>query len=198
MKHLTVEEFLQKIDYKKVNDKRVVVFDLDDTLIVTDAKIKVIHSKSGKEVASLTPSQFNYFSRKNYHKFNFEEFESQEILNEGKFIRKIFQIFRKMVMNGQEIAIVTARSDKMLVHNFFKEKGIRIMPNMIFAVSKINSEKYHGSIAERKKQALNILINKGYTEFIFFDDNCDNLHLVKELESSNVKVETVHVQNEED
>ena len=61
------------------------------------------------------------------------------------------------------------------------ENGIDVHPNLVIA---INDPKfgYSGSISERKQKAIIDLIDDGYTDLIFFDDNHDNLRLAKEIE----------------
>lgn len=175
------------------NEKRkIAIFDLDDTLVVTEAKIRVLN-KIGKELTSLTPAQFNSFTKKRHHVLNFEDFDSGAILKEGKMIASIFAIFRTMLMKGEDISIITGRSSKKLVLDFFLDKGIRLRNDLVFAVNDPSCT-FTGSVAERKKQAIEVLVNKGYNDFIFFDDHIDNLTLAKELEKEKgVIVETVHV-----
>ena len=46
---------------KGVVSERLAVFDLDDTLIISDAKIQVLDTKTGKVIKTLTPAEFNFF-----------------------------------------------------------------------------------------------------------------------------------------
>ena len=70
---------------------RLVIFDLDDTLVKTDAKIKIVDRKTGKILKEMTPQEFNSFeSKSKRHILNFEDFLSPEILRQGKFIHEIF------------------------------------------------------------------------------------------------------------
>lgn len=41
---------------------------------------------------------------------------------------------------------------------------------------------YIGSISERKQRAIMDLIDSGYIDLVFFDDNEDNLRLAKDVE----------------
>jgi hypothetical protein len=94
---------------------------------------------------------------------------------------------------GTHVAIVTARSSSKLIRNFFLENGIDIHPDLVIAV---NDPKFgfKGNIAERKKEAIHSLVDAGYNDFVFFDDNDDNLRLAKEIENEkDVKVQTVKV-----
>ena len=56
---------------------RLVIFDLDDTLVKTDAKIKIVDRKTGKILKEMTPQEFNSFeSKSKRHILNFEDFLS--------------------------------------------------------------------------------------------------------------------------
>ena len=56
---------------------RLVIFDLDDTLIRTEAKIKLVDRKTGKIVKEMTPQEFNSFeSKSKKHILNYEDFLS--------------------------------------------------------------------------------------------------------------------------
>ena len=73
---------------KDIKKDRLVIFDLDDTLVKTDAKIKIISSKTKKVIAELTPNDFNSFKKKSGHILNFDDFEDPDILRQGKLIQK--------------------------------------------------------------------------------------------------------------
>lgn len=161
---------------------RLVIFDLDDTLVTTDAKIKIIDRRTGKVIKEMTPQEFNTFeSKPKKHILNFEDFLSPEVLRQGKFIHEIFSKLKNYYKRGIPVSIVTARSSSDLVRNFFLENGIDIHPQLVIAVNDPQYE-YKGSIAERKKQAIKDLIDLGFKHLTFFDDSEDNLRLAKQVE----------------
>ena len=47
---------------KPYHGSKIIVFDLDDTLVITDAKIKVCDKKTG-ECYALTPEEFNEYEQ---------------------------------------------------------------------------------------------------------------------------------------
>ena len=55
----TFESFINEA--KPYSKDEIVVFDLDDTLVITDAKIKVCDNTNG-ECFSLTPEEFNEYT----------------------------------------------------------------------------------------------------------------------------------------
>lgn len=175
--------------------EKLAIFDLDDTLIISAAKIKVLDPKNGKVLKELTPAEFNHFTHVDPKKvkLSFEEFEDADVLRKSTFITHIMEELLNFYNNGVHVSIVTARSSSALIRNFFLENGIDIHPDLVIAV---NDPKYgfKGNIAERKKEAIHRFVEEGYNDFIFFDDNDDNLMLAKEIEKeADVKVQTVKV-----
>ena len=161
---------------------RLVIFDLDETIIRTDAKIKIVDRKTGKVIKSLTPQEFNTFeANPKKHVMNFDDFANPEILRQGKFIHEIFSKLKNYYKRGIPVSIVTARSSSKLVRDFFLENGIDIHPQLVIAVNDPQYG-YKGTIADRKKEAIKDLIDFGFKRLTFFDDSHENLTLAKEAE----------------
>lgn len=178
---------------KDIKKNRLVIFDLDDTLVKTDAKIKIISGRTKKVIAELTPKDFNSFKKKSGHIFNFEDFDDPDILRQGKLIHSIFSKLRYYYRKGIPVSIVTARSSSNIVREFFLENGIDIHPALVIAINDPGSN-LQGNIAERKQKAIKSLIDDGYINLIFFDDNEDNLALAKNLEGyKNSRIKLIRV-----
>lgn len=178
---------------KEIKKNRLVIFDLDDTLVKTDARVKIINHKTKKVIAELTPKDFNSFKKRSGHILNFEDFEDPEILRQGKLIHSIFSKLKYYYNKGVPVSIVTARSSSDIVRTFFLENGIDIHPDLVIAIND-PAANLEGNIAERKQKAIRNLIDDGYTNLIFFDDNEDNLRLAKNLEGyKNSRIKLVQV-----
>ena len=190
VKHIkTFEAFL--LTEKPYSKSEIVVFDLDDTLVITDAKIKVCDKSNGK-CFSLTPEEFNEFEAKRQHELDFTDFSDIEIMKAGKLIEYYLNIFKRNYKKGIAVGIVTARDDRDMIYQWLREHvGFRIDKDLIFAISD-PVHRFKGSIADRKKQAFETYINMGYTNFKFYDDDTANLKLVKSLEKEydNIKIYT--------
>lgn len=164
------------------------IFDLDDSLVVTSAKIKVVNKKDGQVIRELTPAEFNSFeANPRNHALSFEDFENPDILEQGEMIQNIFRFLKNWYKKGIPISIITARSSSDMVRNFFLKKGINIHPELVIAV---NDSKFSftGPIEEKKKQAMISLIEKGFSHLIFFDDHAKNLEEAKSIERSHKNV----------
>ena len=173
-------------------NKRIVIFDLDDTLITSEAKIKVFDSENNELVSSLTPSQFNYHSKHKDHYFCFGDFECEKILGRAKLFPDTYRSFKRYYNKGVPLSIITARSNKKMILEFFSSKNIQLKPSLVYTIHSPKS-KFTGSISERKKQAIQDLILKGYNDIVFYEDNMENLKAAEELASDRIKIKTIHV-----
>ena len=185
MKHVKkYQEYLNEARRpgKPYHGSKIVVFDLDETLVISAAKIKVCNKKTG-ECYSLTPEEFNTYEKGDDEDLNFDEFKSLEIMKAGKLIEYYLKIFKEAYKSKIAVGIVTARDDRKMIHRWLREHvGYRIDYELIFAVND-PIHKYKGNISDRKKAAFKELIEMGYNDLQFYDDDDANLKLVKSLEN---------------
>ena len=177
------EEYLNEVNRagKPYHGSKILVFDLDDTLVISAAKIKVCNKKTG-ECYSLTPEEFNTYEKGEHEELNFDEFKSLEIMKAGKLIDYYLKIFKEAYRSKLAVGIVTARDDRKMIYKWLREHvGFRIDNDLIFAVND-PVHKFKGSISDRKKEAFKALIEMGYNDLQFYDDDDANLRLVKSLE----------------
>jgi len=160
---------------------KILVFDLDDTIVVTPAKIQVKNKMTG-ETFSITPEEFNTFQKKPHQILSFEEFKSLEIMKAGKLINYYFKILKKAYKMRIAIGIVTARDDKKMIYTWLKDHlKTPVDSDLIFAVND-PVHGFKGDIAEKKKEAFREIIQQGFNDLQFYDDDDNNLRLVKSLE----------------
>lgn len=166
----------------------ITVFDLDDTLVITDAKIKVCNIVTG-DCHELTPEEFNEYEANPNDKLDFDDFKSLEIMKAGDLIHYYLKILAEAYKMKRAVGIVTARDDREMIYKWLKEHvGFHIAKDLIYAIN----DPVHGlkgSIAEKKQQAFREYIDMGYKKIQFFDDDDANLRLVKELQSDYPNVE---------
>ncbi len=169
---------------------RLLVFDLDDTLIRSKANVVV---KRGLKRIELTPSEYNDYRWQPGDIVDYSQFRSDEILDSADLTR-YWRTLEREYKKGTHICILTARGDQDMVWRFFKRKGIEIKNELCIAVE---DPKYGftGSVAQKKQEAIESLVNLGYRTFVFFDDSQENLDHAKSLEkdfsSIGVKIKTV-------
>jgi hypothetical protein len=186
--------FLNYTDFidtsRKGKYQSITIFDVDDTLIVTKSKIRVTDTSSG-DIFDLTPAEFNEFEKKNTHELDFSDFQNLDILKAGKIVDKIFNILKESMEGGRRVGIITARDNQELIFQFLLHHGVVVNKSYIFA---INDPKlgFTGTVAEKKKQAFVELIKQGFRDFIFYDDDKENLRIADSLngEIEGIRVKT--------
>lgn len=168
----------------------ITIFDVDDTLIVTKSKIRVTDTSTG-ETFDLTPAEFNEFEKKSSHQLDFSDFRNLDILKAGRIVDKIFNILKESMEDGRRVGIITARDNQELIFQFLLHHGVVVNKNYIFA---INDPKlgFTGTVAEKKKQAFIELLKQGFRDFIFYDDDKENLRIADSLngEIEGIRVKT--------
>jgi cytidyltransferase-like protein len=161
-------------------DNSIIIFDLDDTLVVTNAKILVKDALTG-ETFDLTPQEFNEYEKEPHHEVDYNQFNDANILKAGRLVDWVLSILRSAYESGTAVGIITARNNKDLVREFLLSHGIDIHPKLVYAISDPEFE-FEGTIAEKKREAFRKLIAKGFKHFTFYDDDRKNLELAKSLE----------------
>jgi hypothetical protein len=165
---------------EKWSGNSITIFDIDDTLVLTNSKIRVHDPKTDKTY-ELTPKEFNEYQKDPNHVLDFSDFRNPDILKAGKVIDWVMNILQKTLQIERAVGIITARDNKDLIIDFLLHNGVDINPDFIFAVNDPRSN-FTGSIAERKQQAFVEFIDMGFKNFKFFDDDPENLKLAKQLE----------------
>jgi FMN phosphatase YigB (HAD superfamily) len=158
------------------------IFDWDDTLIKSNAKVKVF--KNEKLVKVLSPKEYNTYKRSSDEVLDFLDFEKPEhILNAEKY--KMWKVLtnidsaRKNGKSKSEIFILTARHPKVkkYIAKFLKREGID-MP--LAHIITIGDAKGYIDIAEKKKEILQDFADT-YYQVYFFDDDERNISMAKEI-----------------
>jgi hypothetical protein len=193
-------KFLKYQDFvdpsKKEKYDSITIFDVDDTLVVTQSLIKVIDTRTGEKF-ELTPAQFNEFDKKHHHQMDYSDFKNLDILKAGKIIEEIFDVLRETMAKGRRVGIITARDDAKMIFQFLIHHNVVVNPKYIFAIND-PSLGFEGTVAEKKKQAFIELIRIGFRDFIFYDDDLENIKLANSLskEIEGIKIRTKHVKPE--
>lgn len=188
--------------------KSIHLFDLDDTLIQTSARVLVLGPDGGL-LRDLAPSEFTHYRPAQGETFDFREFSDLGILSRGIVVRYTRSIIDSILRYGtrSHFGILTARSDKklhapFLIRLFRSLFGIRLAKEHIFAVSDARFATYKDrgaagraapfdsiastasfaslSIAQRKALVIaEDLVGRGFNDISFYDDSRENLDSFK-------------------
>lgn len=150
-----------------ITEKKLRVFDFDDTLVKTNSKIYVTHD--GKKT-ELTPGQFAVYTPKKGDTFDYSDFSK---VIEPSEIKAMFKVFKQIQKSTGErrLTILTARAAYKPVRKFFKDSGYGDV--FVVALADANPQKKADWIEKH--------IKKGYDDIAFFDDSAKNVKAVKDL-----------------
>jgi len=163
--------------------RKAYIFDFDDTLVKTDAKVHVI--RDGKRIKSLTPTEFNHYVSQPGETLDLEDFVDPRIIMNAKKYKmwpalQNIDSARKMGRSLSEVYILTARSQRaqQAIHNFLTRNGIDIPLENIITIGTDSDEPF--DIAEEKGRILQDLKDR-YADVFFYDDSPDNIQLATKI-----------------
>jgi len=164
----------------EISPKKLVVFDIDDTLVHTQTKVQVI--KDGEVIDSLNSHDFTHYKLKPGEEFDFSGFRNaREFFEKSRPIIPMMDQLKRDIATGNKVVMVTARADfddRELFLDTFRKFGIDIDKVHVYRAG--NSKQ--GTTEERKKAIIKTLLDKDdYSKAIMYDDAKPNLHTFIEL-----------------
>ena len=169
--------------------KELKIFDIDETLFETTAKIRVV--KDGEVLRALTNQEFNDYELKSGEDFDFSEFKNAEKFNaESKPITKVFKLAKDLIEKGEAVTIITARANfdnKEVFLDTFRKYGLDIDKVYIYRVGNTPN-----TISPAKKKATlvkQLLQKHKYNKVSLFDDSVSNLKEFLNLKQDYATVE---------
>lgn len=182
------------------------VFDLDDTLMRTPAKVRVL-APDGAERRALTPAEFTTYVLEDGETFDFRDFGDAALLARGEPVGYTRTIIETLLKHGtrSDFAVLTARGDKrlhapFLIRLFQGLFGIRLRNSLVFNLSDERFLRYKDAVEvpeplrdalssrtfsrltvpERKALVIGQdLVARGYNDISLFDDSRENLAAFK-------------------
>lgn len=175
------------IEYLEEQDGAgLTIFDIDETLFRTTAKIQVV--KGGKVVRELDNTEYNHYKLKPGEDYDFGQFRNaQKFHDESVPIERMFNkakaILRNATRTGSKVIIITARADLD-----DRETFLKTFRNHGFDIDKVRVERagnIEGDFVPAYKKAIIIrnALNTGqYKRVRLFDDSMMNLKVFLELQ----------------
>ena len=168
-------------------DKKLRVFDFDDTLVKTNSFIYVTHA-DGKKL-KLNPGQYAIYEPKAGDTFDYSDFHK---VTEPKLIKGYFELLKRMskAESGRTIYILTARTAYKPVYDFIRSLGVRNV--MVVALADSNPEKKADWIEAKVR-------DEGYDDVFFVDDSVKNVDAVRKRLKlyPNIKQKIQHIKSKE-
>ena len=172
------------------------VFDIDDTLFHTTAKVGVV-DKEGNKQKDLSNSEFNTYSWKEGERPDFSEFSNASKFNQESvpipsMVRKMIGILGNIHKNPKsKVIIITARGDfdnKETFLDTFRKHGINI--DLVYIERAGNIKQPALNVAEKKAVIVRrYLDSKQFDVARLYDDALGNIETFKALSSEYPNVE---------
>jgi hypothetical protein len=174
-----LREYIRGLLREGGNVKRLRVFDFDDTLVVTDARVWV--TPVDGERFALTPGEFAVYEKRPDDVMDYSEF--QQLINPraiawtGRILRNVYDKY-----GPEGLVILSARSTPEPIQQFLRDAG---MPGV--EVRALNN-------ADPKAKAawVDTWIREKNLDYVeFFDDSHKNIAAVKQLKHDHPDVHIV-------
>jgi len=173
--------------------KGLTIFDIDDTMFISKAKVRVKNTNTGK-VKELTPQEYNDYKLGNNEVWDYGEFKSSKIFYKtatpiARMIEKAKAIIKNATARGSKVIIVTARSDmdnKDLFIKTFEAHGIPMKKVYVERAGNVGGK---NSAANKTVVFKKYLDTGKYARVRLFDDHMDNLKALLELKREYPQVE---------
>lgn len=169
------------ISRRRPFQRKLRVFDFDDTLVKTGSKIHVT-SAEGKQF-DLTPGEYAVYVPGPGDQFDYSDFED---LIDPKEINWTVKILRSILNKNDEVVILTARANPEPVRLFLRQASLPMIE--VIALG--------SSVPEKKAEYIkNRIETDGLQHVEFFDDSYKNIAAVQRLTNlfPNVNIVVRHV-----
>jgi hypothetical protein len=161
--------------------RKLVIFDIDDTLVHTQTKVNVV--KDGQVTKELNSHDFTHYKLQPGEQFDFENFRNaHDFFHNSKPIIPMMDQLKSDIATGNKVVMVTARADfddKELFLDTFRKYGVDIDRVHVYRAGNMTGKM---QTEEKKKIIIRKLLDQGqYTKAIMYDDAVPNLDSFVEL-----------------
>ena len=173
--------------------KGLTIFDIDDTMFISKAKVRVKNTNTGK-VKELTPQEYNDYKLGNNEVWDYGEFKSAKLFYQtatpiARMIEKAKAIIKNATARGSKVIIVTARSDMDNKDLFIKTFEAHGIPMKNVYVERAGNVGGKNSAANKTVVFKKYLDTNKYARVRLFDDHIDNLKALLDLKRDYPNVE---------
>lgn len=160
---------------------KLVIFDIDDTLVVTDTKIHVV--KAGQADKMLSSSEFTHYKLQPGEQFDFGRFRNaEEFFKNAQPIVPMIEQLKHDIATGNKVVMITARAD-------FNDRDIFLATFEKWDVDMSRVHVYRAGndprpipIDAKKASIIRRLLDAGdYSKVMMYDDSRPNLDAFLEL-----------------
>jgi hypothetical protein len=162
---------------------KLVVFDIDDTLVNTDTRVNVV--RDGEVVKQLNSHDFTHYKLQPGEEFDFGRFrDAREFYTNARPIAPMIDRLKRDIATGNKVIMLTARADfndRDVFLDTFRKYGIDMNRVHVYRAGNLQTR---AATEEKKKIILQHLLGKQhYDKVIMYDDSVPNLNAFLTLSS---------------
>lgn len=157
-------------------NSKLVIFDIDDTLVNTDTRVNVV--KDGRVIKQLNSHDFTHYKLQPGEEFDFGAFrDAREFFTQARPIPGMIRQLKHDIATGNKVIMLTARSDfndRDIFLDTFRRFGIDMDRVHVYRAGNLAIK---AATEEKKKIMLRHLLGKAhYDKVIMYDDSVPNLN----------------------
>jgi GNAT superfamily N-acetyltransferase len=161
---------------QELGSGKLVIFDIDDTLVNTDTKVNVV--RDGKVTKQLNSHDFTHYKLDPGESFDFGAFrDAREFFTKAKPIPGMIRQLKQDIATGNRVIMLTARSDfndRDVFLDTFRRFGIDMDRVHVYRAGNMAIK---AATEEKKKIILRHLLGKEhFDKLIMYDDSVPNLN----------------------
>jgi hypothetical protein len=158
------------------NNSKLVIFDIDDTLVNTDTRVNVV--RDGQVIKQLNSHDFTHYNLQPGEEFDFGAFrDAREFFTKARPIPGMIRRLKQDIATGNKVIMLTARSDfndRDVFLDTFRQYGIDMDRVHVYRAGNLAIK---AATEEKKKIILRHLLGKQhYDKVIMYDDSVPNLN----------------------
>lgn len=161
---------------RELGSDKLVIFDIDDTLVNTDTKVNVV--RDGKVIKQLNSHDFTHYKLDPGEEFDFGPFrDAREFYTKARPIPGMIRQLKHDIDTGNRVIMLTARSDfndRDVFLDTFRRFGIDMDKVHVYRAGNLSIK---AATEEKKKIILKHLLGKEhFNKLIMYDDSVPNLN----------------------
>jgi GNAT superfamily N-acetyltransferase len=161
---------------QELGSGKLVIFDIDDTLVNTDTRVNVV--QDGRVIKQLNSHDFTHYKLAPGESFDFGEFkDAREFYTKARPIPGMIKQLKQDIATGNRVIMLTARSDfndRDVFLDTFRRFGIDMDQVHVYRAGNLAIK---AATEEKKKIILKHLLGKEhFDKLIMYDDSVPNLN----------------------
>jgi len=170
-----MKNYLDRLDERHGQVNKLVIFDIDDTLVHTNTRVKVV--RDNKVVKQLNSHEFTHYKLGPGEQFDFGAFRNaREFFDNAKPIVPMIQQLRDDIATGNKVVMITARADfddRDTFLNTFKQWQVDMDKVHVY---RAGNDTRSIAIDEKKAAIIrNLMDQNNFNKVIMYDDSVPNL-----------------------